>query len=55
MSTECLPSRVSEALKDPRWAAAMMEEMHALDKNNSWDIVDLILPKGQHAIGCKWM
>lgn len=37
MPTERIPSQVIEALKDPRWQAAMMEDMHAFDKNETWD------------------
>ena len=31
----------------------MNEEIEALDKNGTWDIVDL--PTGKHPIGCKWV
>ena len=31
-----VPTRVEEALKDPKWAKAMDEEMLALQKNNTW-------------------
>ena len=39
-----IPKRVEEALQDPRWKAAMDEEMMALEKNNTWEIVTL--PRG---------
>lgn len=29
----------------------MMEEMHACDKNETWNIVDL--SKGKYVVGCK--
>ena len=29
----------SEAAKDPRWIEAMNEEMQALRKNETWDLV----------------
>ncbi|CAL8134773.1 unnamed protein product [Prunus armeniaca] len=39
-----IPTRVEEAFNDPKWAEAMNIQMEALQKNNTWDIVDL--PKG---------
>ncbi|VVA36579.1 PREDICTED: Retrovirus-related Pol poly from transposon, partial [Prunus dulcis] len=41
------------AFNDPKWAEAMNIEMDALQKNNTWDIVDL--PKGTKPVGFKWM
>ncbi|RVW24626.1 Retrovirus-related Pol polyprotein from transposon RE1 [Vitis vinifera] len=41
---------VQEALKDPRWRKAMNEEMKALKKNSTWEVVDL--PEGKIPIGC---
>ncbi|KAL0403040.1 UNVERIFIED_CONTAM: Retrovirus-related Pol polyprotein from transposon RE1 [Sesamum radiatum] len=35
------------------WDNAMREELTALEKNNTWDIVDL--PQSKRAIGCKWV
>ena len=34
-------------------SAAMREEMHALQKNKTWELVPL--PKGKKAVGCKWV
>lgn len=31
----------------------MLEELRALDKNHTWDVIKL--PRGQHAVGCKWV
>ena len=31
----------------------MDEEMRALEKNQTWDIVEL--PKGKKTVGCKWI
>ncbi|KAJ0818200.1 putative RNA-directed DNA polymerase [Helianthus annuus] len=47
------PNSYSEAIKDPRWIEAMNQEMEALNRNNTWVVVDL--PKGRKPIGCKWV
>ena len=31
----------------------MLEEIHALDDNHTWNLVGL--PKGKKAVGCKWV
>jgi hypothetical protein len=35
----------------------MKEELEALDKNKTWDLVDedTILKSGKRVIGCKWV
>ena len=33
------PENFFEAIKDPRWVEAMNEEMQALSKNETWDLV----------------
>ncbi|RVW92095.1 hypothetical protein CK203_037048 [Vitis vinifera] len=40
-----VPNSIHEALKIPEWKATVMEEMQALKKNDTWDIVEL--PKGK--------
>ena len=47
------PKNVSEVPKDPRWIEAMNEEMQALSKNETWDLV----PSSHHqkAIGRLWI
>ena len=42
-----------EAAKDPRWIKAMNEELQALCKNETWDLVP-ISPR-KKAIGCRWI
>ena len=48
-----IPSRIEDAIRDPGWKATMDEEMMALEKNNTWEI--LPLPRGKKAIGCRWV
>jgi Reverse transcriptase (RNA-dependent DNA polymerase) len=38
---------------DPKWKSAMLEELEALDKNKTWELVSL--PPGKKAVGCKWV
>ncbi|CAL9010759.1 unnamed protein product [Prunus brigantina] len=47
------PSSYREASKDPLWQQAMSEELDALAKTNTWELVQL--PRGKTAIGCKWV
>jgi hypothetical protein len=47
------PESYAEAAEDANWPAAMEEEMHALAKNETWDLVDA--PAGVKPIGCKWV
>lgn len=42
-----------EALSHFEWKEAIKKEMCALNKNNTWDIVDL--PQGKIPVGCKWV
>ena len=47
------PRFYHEAMKDSRWCAVMNEEVAALEKTGTWEIVDL--PPGKKPIGCKWV
>lgn len=38
---------VPEALAQPKWKDAMVEETKALEKNNTWEFADL--PTGIHS------
>ena len=53
LSKVSIPSNVQDALADPRWKKAMNEEMEALQKNSTWELI--VLPEGKKAIGCRWV
>ncbi|RVW69981.1 Retrovirus-related Pol polyprotein from transposon RE2 [Vitis vinifera] len=48
-----LPHRHNKALVDPRWKAAMNEEMKSLQKNETWELVEC--PPGKKPVGCRWI
>ena len=47
------PTIVREAIQDPKWKTPMDDEMAALEKNKTWDLVTL--PEGKRTVGCKWV
>ncbi|CAL9011097.1 unnamed protein product, partial [Prunus brigantina] len=48
-----VPNSVTEALEDQKWKEAMNEEMRALQKNGTWELVPL--PHGKKTVGCRWI
>lgn len=48
-----VPNSVYEALIKPEWKEAILEEIHALEKNGTWELSNL--PSGKHPVGCKWI
>ncbi|KAF0895144.1 hypothetical protein E2562_006846 [Oryza meyeriana var. granulata] len=46
------PCSFAEAERDEAWHAAMQEEMDAVNRNGTWELIDL--PHGHHPIGLKW-
>lgn len=48
-----VPKRVQEALEDKKWREVVMEDMKALEKNGTWELVSL--PKEKTIVGCKWV
>ena len=53
MDSISVPKDWKDAVNDPKWKAAMLEEMYALEKNNTWQLVEW--PKGKEPVGCKWV
>ena len=43
-----LPRSIHEALNKPEWKNVVLEEMKALKKNETWDVVDL--PSGKSLV-----
>jgi hypothetical protein len=48
-----IPRDYKVAKQDPKWREAMIEELNALERNKTWELVHL--PAGKRAIGCKWI
>ncbi|XP_038874915.1 uncharacterized mitochondrial protein AtMg00820-like [Benincasa hispida] len=53
LDTEVIPNDISVAMKKPKWWSAVMEEIRALEKNETWEQV--ALPEGHKTVGCKWV
>lgn len=53
LQTISIPSDWKVAKQDPKWCAAMGEELEALRKNETWVLTDL--PKGKKVVGCTWV
>ena len=50
---ESNPHIYEDAAHDPIWKAAMQEEFSSLQKNNTWELVDLT--PGRKLVQCKWV
>lgn len=48
-----IPNTLFEALNYANWRNATNVEMQALEKNKTWEVLDL--PKGKKPVGCKWI
>ena len=48
-----IPNGWKLAKEDPKWKEAMLEDMRALEKNRTWELVDL--SQGKQPVGCKWV
>jgi hypothetical protein len=49
----CQPTSFKEAAKEPHWVQAMNQEIDSIEKNKTWDLVDL--PRHKTNIGVKWV
>lgn len=47
------PENFTEAEKDPKWIAAMQEEISMIEKNQTWELVSR--PQHKNVIGVKWV
>lgn len=47
------PKSFSQANKSPVWISAMKEEIHALETNDTWSLVDL--PTDKTVVDCRWV
>jgi hypothetical protein len=47
------PQSYKEASTNSHWQQAMQEELHALEKTHTWDLVDP--PFDKTLVGCKWV
>ena len=48
-----IPKNIEEESMDERWKSAMDEEIYALEKNNTWEIVNV--SNNKKTVGCKWL
>ena len=47
------PSSFEEAMEDPAWVDAMVEEYDSIVRNSAWEIVPR--PKGKSVVGSRWI
>ena len=53
LNQETIPTTIEEACQYPQWKVAIDEEMQALIKNQTWEVVNL--EKGIKPVGCRWV
>nr|AAP46207.1 putative retrotransposon protein [Oryza sativa Japonica Group] len=53
LNSAIIPKDWKEAKQDPRWHQAMLDELEALEKNKTWDLVSY--PNGKKVVNCKWV
>lgn len=49
----CQPTCFEEAAKDPQWIQAMNKAIDSIERNQTWDLVDI--PSDKSCIGLKWV
>ena len=47
------PASIEQALGEQCWREAMAAELQSIKENKTWEVSEL--PKGQKAIGLKWV
>ena len=47
------PSSFEEAMEDPAWVDAMVEEYDSIVRNSAWEIVPR--PEGKSVVGLRWI
>ncbi|KAL9463134.1 hypothetical protein AB3S75_001022 [Citrus x aurantiifolia] len=52
-SSDCEPTTVTQAIKNPHWRQAMSEEYDAFVRNGTWKLVPPPIPS--NIVGCKWI
>ena len=53
LSSVSIPKTTGEALSHSRWRQAMVDEMSALYKSGTWELVSF--PAGKSTVGCRWV
>ncbi|KAM2707535.1 hypothetical protein EV1_036501 [Malus domestica] len=51
LSSVSIPTKLWDALSDPKWVNAMKVETEALENNSTWDFVPL--PNGKKVVECR--
>jgi hypothetical protein len=51
--TDTEPVSMTEALNNPKWISAMIEEPNSIENNDTWSLVNL--PHDKKAIDVKWV
>ncbi|XP_070664503.1 uncharacterized protein [Malus domestica] len=51
LSSVSIPTKLQDALSDPKWVNAMTVKMEALEKNSTWNLVPL--PNEKKTVGCR--
>ncbi|XP_020412249.1 uncharacterized protein LOC109947149 [Prunus persica] len=53
LSSVYVPTKLQDALSNPKWMDARNVEMDSLNKNKTWNLIPL--PQGKKAVGCRWV